>query len=49
MRDIDESFKLLLINSLVFVLVTVSLAVFISNVVDKGGVVTAVMNIFSLG
>lgn len=49
MRAIDESFKLLLINSLVFVLVTVSLAVFISNVVDKGGVVTAVMNVFSLG
>lgn len=49
MKAIDESFKLLLINSLVFVLVTVSLAVFISNVVDKGGVVTAVMNIFSLG
>ena len=48
-KAIDESFKLLLINSLVFVLVTVSLAVFISNVVDKGGVVTAVMNVFSLG
>ena len=46
---IDESFKLFLINSLAFVLVTVSLAVFISNVVNKGGVVTAVMNVFSLG
>lgn len=49
MKAIDESFKLLLINSLVFVLVTVSLAVFISNLVAKGGVVTAVMNVFSLG
>lgn len=49
MKAIDESFKLFLINSLVFVLVTVSLAVFISNVVTKGGVVTAVMNVFSLG
>ena len=49
MKAIDESFKLLLINSLVFVLVTVSLAVFISNLVSKGGVVTAVMNVFSLG
>lgn len=48
-KAIDGSFKRILINSLVFVLVTVSLAVFISNVVDKGGVVTAVMNIFSLG
>lgn len=47
--DLSNRIMYLMINSLVFALSTVSLALFISKLINNSNIMMAVMNIFSLG